>query len=221
MNMFQILDYKKLNQYKHLLHARMFEILQKRIDEQISFEKDWAIDIENKKANLYMLCTILTGELVQMGYNDEQVKRLNNALWTEVFSKNNLIDLYKLESSIVSQINAFTKNHPLYTSNPLVQDIIRIIEKNIRTSITNNEIAKKVNKTPNYINSVFKKHMKMTIRQFINYRKIEMCKVLISEGYSIFNIAMDYGFYDQSHFNVVFKKVTKLTPKEYKSYYYN
>jgi AraC-like DNA-binding protein len=219
--MFQIVDYRKIIQYRRLLHTQMFDVLQQRMDEQIAIEKNWAIDLDNKKANLYMLSTILTSELVQMGYNDEQVKRFNNSLWTELASKNNLADLYQVEGNFIHRIKTFTKKHPIYTSNPLVQDVIRIIEKNIRTTITNNEIAALVGKTPNYLNSVFKKHMKTTIRQFINRRKIEMCKVLISEGESIYSVAMDYGFYDQSHFNVVFKKITNVTPKEYKAYYYN
>ncbi|MBN2628426.1 MAG: helix-turn-helix transcriptional regulator [Spirochaetales bacterium] len=47
--------------------------------------------------------------------------------------------------------------------------------------------------------------------------KMEQAKKLLSEGEDLVEIALKCGFYDQSHFNKVFKLYTGLTPSQYLS----
>lgn len=45
--------------------------------------------------------------------------------------------------------------------------------------------------------------------------KMEHAKILMSEGLNLAEIAVECGFYDQSHFSKVFKLYTGLTPTQY------
>jgi AraC-like DNA-binding protein len=46
--------------------------------------------------------------------------------------------------------------------------------------------------------------------------RIEYAKELLRQGLDIAEIALEAGFYDQSHFNRYFKAITAVTPKEYR-----
>ena len=47
--------------------------------------------------------------------------------------------------------------------------------------------------------------------------KMEQAKELMSEGLDLVDVALECGFYDQSHFSKVFKLYTGLTPSQYMS----
>ena len=45
--------------------------------------------------------------------------------------------------------------------------------------------------------------------------KIELAKKLLQKGFDLSQVALECGFFDQSHFHRHFKSITTLTPKEY------
>lgn len=46
--------------------------------------------------------------------------------------------------------------------------------------------------------------------------RVEYAKELLRQGLDIAEIALEAGFYDQSHFNRYFKAITAVTPREYR-----
>ena len=57
--------------------------------------------------------------------------------------------------------------------------------------------------------------MGISPRLYINQKKIECAKKLLSEGFSITEVAMHLNFVSSSYFSSVFKKYTNCTPSEY------
>ncbi len=45
--------------------------------------------------------------------------------------------------------------------------------------------------------------------------RIELAKMLLQKGMDVSQVALECGFYDQSHFHRHFKAITAVTPKEY------
>lgn len=62
---------------------------------------------------------------------------------------------------------------------------------------------------------LFKQETGLTPNNYILLKKIEKSKLLINERQPIFDIAIDLGFYDQSHFYKNFKRFTGVTPLEF------
>lgn len=62
---------------------------------------------------------------------------------------------------------------------------------------------------------LFKQETGLTPNNYLLLKKIEKSKVLINERKPIFDIAIDLGFYDPSHFYKNFKRFTGVTPIEY------
>lgn len=63
--------------------------------------------------------------------------------------------------------------------------------------------------------------LEISFKEYINQLRVEKVKRLINEGeqekYTLLSIAEKAGFSSKSSFNEVFKKVTGLTPTQYKA----
>ncbi|MFD2115121.1 helix-turn-helix transcriptional regulator [Paenibacillus yanchengensis] len=70
----------------------------------------------------------------------------------------------------------------------------------------------------NYLITLFKKQMRMTLKNYIQEQRIEEAKKLLRlTNDTISSISTRLNFYDQSYFIKVFKKHTGITPKQYRS----
>ncbi len=73
---------------------------------------------------------------------------------------------------------------------------------------------------PVYLHKSFKKYLHCTIGEYLRQRKINaVCKEVSGANRSFGEIAFEYGFSDQSHFNKLFKKYTGFTPSQYRFLY--
>lgn len=69
----------------------------------------------------------------------------------------------------------------------------------------------------NYLSELFKKEVGISTSEYIQSEKIEEAKKLLAfTNYFLLNISLWLNFHDQSHFTRVFKKITGLTPKQYR-----
>lgn len=56
---------------------------------------------------------------------------------------------------------------------------------------------------------------RVSVRTSVQQIRIERAAKMLDEGLSIATVALELGYYDQSHFTRMFKKVTGLTPGAY------
>ena len=69
-----------------------------------------------------------------------------------------------------------------------------------------------------YMSKVFLKEYKMTISDYIKQQKIEVAKdFLKSTNLSVANISVKLCFSSPSYFSSVFRKITGITPNEYRN----
>lgn len=84
-------------------------------------------------------------------------------------------------------------------------------------NITVNLIASSLNISNSYLSQIFKKEIGTSIIKYIiNYRVEKAKELLSSSDELIYNIAEKVGFCDEKHFSKTFKKITGLTPMQYK-----
>jgi two-component system response regulator YesN len=83
--------------------------------------------------------------------------------------------------------------------------------------IGRNEIAGEFYLTPEYLAKLYKKKTGMNLKDYINEYRIEVAKELLKTGEkNISNIAETVGFDNFSYFSTLFKKMTGVSPKDYK-----
>lgn len=86
--------------------------------------------------------------------------------------------------------------------------------------ITVIEIAHAIGLDPNYLSSLFCKCEKITIKHYIMKEKIKLVqKALVHSSSSYADIAIYFGFSSQSHMGAELKKLTGLTPRQYRERY--
>ena len=66
-----------------------------------------------------------------------------------------------------------------------------------------------------YMCHTFKKQTGITIKEFMNTRKITKAKQMLSEGADIMGLCYECGFNDYSTFYKAFKKLTGKSPKDF------
>ncbi|PKJ52621.1 helix-turn-helix domain-containing protein [Bacillus sp. SN10] len=94
---------------------------------------------------------------------------------------------------------------------------LNYINNNIYHEISLNALADFLEVNPTYLSKLFKKEVGIPLSQYIQRERIEEAKKLLTlTSYSLSDICLWLNFNDQSYFTRVFKKITEMTPKQYR-----
>jgi YesN/AraC family two-component response regulator len=98
----------------------------------------------------------------------------------------------------------------------LVQQALRIIREEYHQEIGIAQIAYKLQVTPNYLSSLFRKHAGLPFTRYITEIRINKARRLLKEtSLNIKEIASEVGYQSSRHFSGLFRQETGLTPTEY------
>ena len=94
---------------------------------------------------------------------------------------------------------------------------INLINQNYYSEkLDNRYIGKKLDISPNYLSSIFKDYLGVSMHQYLTHVKIENAKKLILAGEKNFSeISLELGFSSIHVFSKLFKKQVGMTPSEY------
>ena len=97
-----------------------------------------------------------------------------------------------------------------------------LIAEEFTEKLTIVEIAKIAGVHPTHLAQEFRRHFNLTIGEFARNRRVEFsCHRLKHSKIPISEIAVEAGFFDQSHFTRIFKKATGMTPAVYQRNFQN
>lgn len=101
---------------------------------------------------------------------------------------------------------------------PLAAAAHRILEKEFRRPPSLGRLANRVRCTPAHLARIFRSAYGFTVRGWIEARRVEEGKQRLSVSCdSIGDIAAHLGFCDQAHFARAFRRVTSVSPREFRS----
>jgi len=119
-----------------------------------------------------------------------------------------------LLSELVGAGSSATAGQP---SAHLVRRACELIEVRAGRPISVVEVAEKLGVTREHLARVFRRDMRATPNEVINRVKTRRACVLLERStQSVSDIARRVGFENPSHFARVFRRVTKLSPSEYR-----
>lgn len=105
---------------------------------------------------------------------------------------------------------------PAVVSEPL-QGIIEYIHLNYHRNLTIDELAERAHLHPNYFIRVFKRHFGTSPIQYVNRKRIEEAKwLLTSTNLMLAEIGAKVGISDVSYLSKLFKSSTGLSPTAYR-----
>lgn len=105
-----------------------------------------------------------------------------------------------------------------YEKGENISSILNMLNNNIGSHLTLNDISHLLHLSKPTIMKEFKKHTGISIMEYFTQLKIDRAKTLIREGhYNITQIADMLGYNSIHYFSRVFNKVTGMRPTEYAS----
>jgi AraC-like DNA-binding protein len=125
-----------------------------------------------------------------------------------------LLDFLKTIFNISIDEKKFLK---INKTTKIAKDFKEYIEENISSKLTLTSISKELNVSAFHIIRVCNQDFGLSANAYIVNKRVHRAKKLISEGFDISQVAVEVGFYDQSHLTNVFKKVFAMTPKAYQN----
>ncbi len=131
-----------------------------------------------------------------------------------LIQKNRIIDLIiQLETRVSSESEAPISS---ITMDRRVKDIINYINKNFNQDLSLTLIAEDHYMDKFYLSHLFKSSTGFTVHEFIQSKRIKEAKRLIIEGLPLSQVCTACGYKDYSNFYKTFKKMTGLSPKDYR-----
>ena len=99
-----------------------------------------------------------------------------------------------------------------------VRQCVEYIQRHVRESLSLDELAKEVSLSPKYLSDRFRRETGQTLHSYIQEQKIREAKNLLRHtDDSLSEISQLLNFSSQSYFTSVFRKNTKLTPRQYRA----
>ena len=135
-------------------------------------------------------------------------------------------DVFKLdEMSIFEMLNTLFLDVVHDNDLPIISDknsqsrfdeILDYLSLNYHESITLDKLEKRFKLNKFYLQKCFKKKVGLSPSEYLTAVRIENSKQLFYTDTPLVNIALESGFYDQSHFTHCFVKYVGVTPGVYK-----
>jgi AraC-like DNA-binding protein len=92
-----------------------------------------------------------------------------------------------------------------------------IVEAQFLEPLSLTAIASKVGVHPVHLSREFRKHSCCSLFELIRLRRVEhACNLLVHSDLNLAEIALVCGFSDQSHFSMMFKRHTGMTPSQFR-----
>lgn len=104
----------------------------------------------------------------------------------------------------------------------VIDKVIVFIQENYQSNISLNDIAKSVYLSPSYLSSMITSETGKSFTDILNEIRIQKAIDLLKDPKKrIADVAYAVGFKEPQYFSIVFKKVTQLTPRDYREMYLN
>ncbi len=108
-------------------------------------------------------------------------------------------------------------DHSDYASDNVINNIKTYIHKNLNKTLTLEKIASLFFLNPSYCSYLFKEKTGINFVDYVNHARIDKAKELLkTSDEKVYKIAKSLGFENTKYFFRVFKKITGMTPEEYR-----
>ncbi|SCY37092.1 response regulator transcription factor [Alkaliphilus peptidifermentans] len=103
--------------------------------------------------------------------------------------------------------------------NGLIAKAVQYIEKNYKENISLDDVAKEINMSYHYFSKFFKDSTGKNFVDYLTELRIEKSKKILKDtSINIKEICFEVGYSDPNYFSKIFKKITGMTPTDYRNH---
>ncbi len=178
-------------------------------------------DFEQLKSRILELLTLISRASVEAGVGVEQALMLCHEGRQQITLLHNVEELCHclsgLTDKMINSVFAYSDTRHANAIHCCTQHI----ETHYYQKISLEQLADMVYLSPPYLSRIFKQEVGTSFNTYLNEVRISKAKALLMhEDLRLIDISTAVGFEDQSYFTKVFRRVTGVTPMQYRAHNY-
>lgn len=135
-----------------------------------------------------------------------------------VLKEENINEIRKSFLQYLSEISYEIQNRKQEHVDDIISKVLEFINKNYKEDISLQDAAQYVNISYHYLSKIFKNEIGKGFSDYLTELRIEKSmQLLASKNMSIKEICQEIGYNDPNYYCKTFKKITGMTPTEYRS----
>lgn len=174
-------------------------------------------ELPKHKTSIFFMPPFLNLDNLTYGTIKQLLTIMEQELWLNELNLNEII-ITMLHLILVKILSTDSDSHHKSATRPMELSLQfrDILFKYHREEKRVTFYADKLSVTENYLNKCVKNITQKSPKQWINEMDINYSKALLQSSKDIAEIAYQLNFHTASHFTQLFKKITGITPKEYR-----
>ena len=135
----------------------------------------------------------------------------------DIFATGSIQDIVRFSAAYLREIVENTASNPSQKMHYAVQRICDQLAEHVEQSWNLNDLAREYGFNPFYLSRLFKDETGLSFTDYLTEKRVEKAITLMADAnLTIGEIGQAVGYSDQNYFSRVFKKRTKMGPKEYR-----
>jgi AraC-like DNA-binding protein len=120
-----------------------------------------------------------------------------------------------LAQLIVRHADGRPRLRPALIGHQAVKRAREYIDAHYTKNITLDQLANITGLSPFHLTRIFRQIVGLPPHLYLTQVRIERAKRLLTQGWPVAHVAVETGFFDQSHFTKRFKRIVGVTPGQY------
>lgn len=173
--------------------------------------------MRHQKNAVICSCTLAARHAVEGGVSYDQAMSYADAIIQKVELATTMNTLMNLHKNMLKRFTKMVYDKKINDStHGLSSQVRNYIELHLYESISGDDLSFALQLSRTYISTQFKLETGLNVNDFINKTKIDEAKRLFqTTNSSIADVSNQLAFSSQSYFQVIFKKYTNQTPKQF------
>jgi|GEM_PF-2712554 len=176
------------------------------------------LTLEEYHMHLYRLLSNIVIILDDYGLSSSRISKSHALLFEYLVTINSYAVVEKwLMSDVISPIIKLIEEQHAEQQKSITNQVIEIIEKEYQLDLSFEEVARRINFHPTYIRKIFQKETGFTLSEYIQKYRVELAKKwLVETDMKVQAIADALGYSNAQNFIRLFRKLTNMTPGQYR-----
>ena len=173
--------------------------------------------LDSIRTHAVELTTLLSRVAIEGGARADNIYRLTSQYLLELNGTATVDSMCGLLQNVVeSFMDAMFSRQD--KGNNHIREALRIMSERYADPLTLAEVADGLGLSANYLSALFKQTVGVGFREQLNRIRVEESKrLLLSTDFPLAEIAIAMGFTDQSYFCKTFKRLTGITPSQFRN----
>lgn len=173
--------------------------------------------LRDQKDYTITLNTLLRKSAEQGGVHPIHIDNLSNSNIVEIEQLTSVEQCKLFQRKMIRTYCKLVKENNLQNYSLPIRKVITYIRTDLTADLSLKSMAEQLNVNASYLSSLFKKEMGVPLTEYVNTCRINHAQMLLlSTDLPTKSIALQCGISDMYYFSRMFKRMTGMTPKNYR-----